>query len=30
MGKQYMAIVAVGSFFDSPIEGEALHVFALP
>lgn len=30
-GKQYVAIVATGgSFLDSPIEGEALHVFALP
>jgi quinoprotein glucose dehydrogenase len=30
-GKQYVAIVATGgSFLDSPIEGDALHVFALP
>jgi quinoprotein glucose dehydrogenase len=30
-GRQYVAIVATGgSFLDSPIEGDALHVFALP
>jgi quinoprotein glucose dehydrogenase len=30
-GKQYVAIVATGgSFLDSPIEGDAVHVFALP
>jgi quinoprotein glucose dehydrogenase len=30
-GKQYVAIVATGgSFLDSPITGDALHVFALP
>jgi quinoprotein glucose dehydrogenase len=30
-GKQYVAIVATGgSFLDSPIDGDALHVFALP
>jgi quinoprotein glucose dehydrogenase len=30
-GKQYVAIVATGgSFLDSPIEGDSLHVFALP
>lgn len=30
-GRQYVAVVATGgSFLDSPIEGDALHVFALP
>jgi quinoprotein glucose dehydrogenase len=30
-GKQYVAIVATGgSFLDSPIEGDAIHVFTLP